>query len=91
MNKADLVFRLCDATGVAASTVSRVVDELTRQVSESLKAGDTLTIRGFGSFRPVHRTARVLRTPDGSQVFIPARVTPVFKASDQLVKRINDK
>src|ERR1035441_2130999 len=72
--------------------VSRVV-EMTRKDSEviveaifdsivrSLRGGDKIEIRGFGSFRTRQRQARVGRNPKtGAPAEVPPQKAPVFHA-----------
>ncbi len=48
---------------------------------DTTHAGDTVELRGFGSFRLRHRQARAGRNPrTGDMVQIPAKAVPVFSA-----------
>jgi integration host factor subunit beta len=79
--------------------VSRVV-EMTRKESEviveaifvkSLRTGDKIEIRGFGSFRTRQRQPRVGRNPKtGTRVEVPAKKIPYFKPSKELKDVVNN-
>jgi integration host factor subunit beta len=85
MTKADLI-----------EEVSRVV-EMTRKESEviveavrSLRTGDKIEIRGFGSFRTRQRQPRIGRNPKtGARVEVPAKKIPYFKPSKELKDVVN--
>lgn len=63
-----------------------LIDELI----QALYRGDRIEIRGFGSFRINHRKGRVARNPrNGDKVFVQEKYVPRYRASSQLVKRIN--
>jgi len=56
----------------------------------SLRAGDKIEIRGFGSFRTRQRKPRVGRNPKtGDRVDVPAKKIPFFKPSKELKDVVN--
>jgi integration host factor subunit beta len=57
---------------------------------KSLKAGDKIEIRGFGSFRTRQRKPRIGRNPKtGARVDVPAKTIPYFKPSKELKDLVN--
>ena len=59
-------------------------------VVRSLRSGDKIEIRGFGSFRTRQRKPRVGRNPKtGARVEVPAKKIPYFKPSKELKDVIN--
>ena len=57
----------------------------------SLRAGDKIEIRGFGSFRTRQRKPRVGRNPKtGERVDVPAKKIPFFKPSKELKDLVNE-
>ena len=57
---------------------------------ESLKTGDKVEIRGFGSFRTRDRKGRVGRNPkSGERVEVPPKTIPFFKPSKELRDVVN--
>jgi len=57
----------------------------------SLRAGDKIEIRGFGSFRTRQRKPRVGRNPKtGERVEVPAKKIPFFKPSKELKDMVNN-
>jgi integration host factor subunit beta len=60
-------------------------------VVRSLRAGDKIEIRGFGSFRTRQRKPRVGRNPKtGERVEVPAKKIPFFKPSKELKDLVNE-
>jgi hypothetical protein len=60
-------------------------------MTESLRKGDRIEIRGFGSFQVKVREAREGRNPKtGEEVKIPAKRTPFFKVGKELKERVNE-
>ncbi len=56
----------------------------------SLRVGDKIEIRGFGSFRTRQRKPRVGRNPKtGERVEVPAKKIPFFKPSIELKDLVN--
>ena len=56
----------------------------------SLRGGDKIEIRGFGSFRTRQRQPRIGRNPKtGARVEVPAKKIPYFKPSKELKDVVN--
>ncbi len=85
MTKAELVASIADRTNLSRAEVDRVVGAFTDAVTQSLAAGDKVTIVGFGTFSVAKREGRMGRNPrTGAPVQIAAKATPKFKASKSL-------
>lgn len=60
-------------------------------MTEALKQGKRIEIRGFGSFGLNHRLPRVGRNPkSGEMVRVPEKYTPRFKAGKELRERVGE-
>ena len=58
---------------------------------KSLRTGDKIEIRGFGSFRTRQRQPRIGRNPKtGARVEVPAKKIPYFKPSKELKDVVNN-
>ncbi|MGH3832425.1 MAG: HU family DNA-binding protein [Pseudonocardiaceae bacterium] len=79
MNKAQLIDALAERLGdkkVAAAAVAGLVDV----VIQAVKAGDKVTITGFGVFEKRARAARVARNPrTGEAVALAPTEVPAFR------------
>lgn len=85
MNKAQLIESIAADTDLPKSSVAKVLDSLTSQVSRALKKGDAVTLIGFGTFSVGKRAARTGRNPrTGAAIQIKAAKTPKFKAGKAL-------
>jgi integration host factor subunit beta len=59
-------------------------------IVRSLKEGEKIELRGFGSFRLRDRGARMGRNPKtGVKVAVPAKKIPYFKPGKELKELIN--
>ena len=59
-------------------------------IVRSLRAGDKIEIRGYGSFRTRQRQPRVGRNPKtGTRVEVPSKRIPYFKPSKELKDLVN--
>ena len=91
MTKADLVEQVAEAIGpgVTKRDCALVVDGFLNAVKRALAEGETIEIRGFGTFKVRERKERMARNPrTGEPVRVPARSTPVFKPSKLLRARV---
>ena len=85
MNKTELIAALSEETTFSKKDVARVLDALTRIVERSLKAGQKVSITGFGSFWISDRPARVGINPATKEkINIPRVTVPKFKAGKNL-------
>ena len=67
-----------------------IVEAIFDSVVKSLRTGDKIEIRGFGSFRTRQRQPRVGRNPKtGSSVDVPQKRVPFFKVGKRLRELVN--
>ena len=91
MTKADIVERIAAATGLTKLETDAVVNGFITTIIEAMKAGEHIEIRGFGTFKVVHRAARPGRDIQNNRmVQIPARHRPVFKASSRFEEVVDE-
>src|ERR1700722_14648353 len=90
MTKADLVDKVTALGDLTRRDGEIIVDTLFESVIGALQSGDKIEIRGFGSFRPRQRNARIGRNPKtGEKVDVPAKRVPFFKPSKELRDSVN--
>jgi integration host factor subunit beta len=89
--KADLVEEVARATGLTKKQAEVIVERVFEGITESLRAGQKIELRGFGSFRLRQRGARVARNPkkSGVKVMVPPKRVPYFKPGKRLKELIN--
>lgn len=74
MDRQALAAAAADRLGVPARQVDDVLQAVLTVVAETVAAGGSVTVTGFGSWRRVDGPARVGRNPrTGARVDIPAR------------------
>ncbi|MEM1369244.1 MAG: HU family DNA-binding protein, partial [Cyanobacteria bacterium P01_H01_bin.15] len=50
MNKSQLIDKISDDSNISKTEAERAVDAFMTAVSDALTAGDTVSLRGFGTF-----------------------------------------
>ncbi len=84
MTKADIVDRIADGTGLTKTEAEAVINGFMTIVKSALTEGESVYLRGFGTFKAQRRAARTARNPRTNQeVRVNERVLPVFKASQE--------
>ena len=79
MTKAGLVDKVAATIQLPKHQTETVVNLFLQCITEALRAGDKVELRGFGSFRLRRRKARAGRNPQtGDLVQIPAKQVPWF-------------
>src|SRR3982751_4699310 len=90
MTKADLIEEVSKVVEMTRKDSEVIVEAIFDSVVRSLRNGDKIEIRGFGSFRTRQRQPRVGRNPKtGSRVDVPAKRIPYFKPSKELRDLVN--
>ena len=90
MTKAELIERVAVATDVTKKQAETIVDTIFESIIRSLKQGQKIELRGFGSFRLRERGARIGRNPKTVvKVNVPAKKIPYFKPGKELKELIN--
>ena len=90
MTKADLIDEVSRLAELTRRDSEVIVETIFESVVRSLRAGDKIEIRGFGSFRTRQRKPRVGRNPKtGDRVEVPAKKIPYFKPSKELKDLVN--
>ena len=73
-----------------ASDAAIMLDTVTNSMIDAVANGNRIEIRGFGTFRPRHRAAKVGYNPStGNSQTIAANTTVLFKPSRELTKKMN--
>ena len=91
MTKADLIEEVSKMVELTRKDSEVVVDTIFDSIVHSLRSGDKIEIRGFGSFRTRQRKPRVGRNPKtGDRVDVPAKKIPFFKPSKELKDLVNN-
>src|SRR5215471_15071726 len=81
MTKTELVNHVAATIPLPQHQIDAVITGFLQGIMDALHAGDSVELRGFGSFRLRHRQARAGRNPrTGDTVQIPAKTVPVFTA-----------
>jgi integration host factor subunit beta len=90
MTKAELVEEVSEKTGLPKKQAEVVVNTVFESIVETLKTGEKIELRGFGSFRIRQRDSRTGRNPKtGDKVDVPAKRIPYFKPGKELRELLN--
>ncbi|MBL0159723.1 MAG: integration host factor subunit beta [Bryobacterales bacterium] len=90
MTKADLIEEVSRVVEFTRKESEVIVEAIFDSVVKSLRDGDKIEIRGFGSFRTRQRQSRIGRNPKtGARVDVPAKRIPYFKPSKELKDLVN--
>ena len=90
MLKADLIEEVSRVVEMTRNDSEVIVETIFDSMVRSLRAGDKIEIRGFGSFGTRQRQPRIGRNPKtGARVEVPAKKIPYFKPSKGLKDVVN--
>jgi integration host factor subunit beta len=90
MTKAELIEKVLNAARLNRKEAEAAVETIFGSIIQSLREGEKIELRGFGSFRLRSRGARIGRNPKtGERVDVPAKRIPYFKPGKELKELIN--
>lgn len=91
MTRSELIERLAHRhPQLLATDVELAVKTLLDTMAASLKDGNRIEVRGFGSFSLNWRPPRIGRNPKtGARVEVPGKFVPHFKPGKELRERAN--
>ncbi len=71
--------------------IEKIVNIIFDEISEALRRGENIEIRGFGTYKVVERKARQGRNPKSTETIqIPAKKAIKWKMSKTLFNRLNE-
>ena len=89
MNKSQLIDAIAHKSSLTKVQSGDAVNAFIDAVTAALRAEDTVTLIGFGSFSTAKRAARVGRNPKtGKVIKIAATTRPKFKAGKALKEAV---
>ncbi len=91
MTKAEIVAEIAQKTGMEKINVQEIVESFMSIVKDSMKRGNNVYLRGFGSFiikRRAEKTGRNISK--NTTILIPAHNIPSFKPSKAFVEDIKN-
>lgn len=87
-----MVTKIAEKTSVDKKNVEAVLSAFMDTVTETLVAGDKVSLVGFGAFEITERAAREGRNPaTGQSIQIGPSKSPKFKPSKNLKEAVNVK
>lgn len=90
MTKAELVDEVAKVVQLTKKQAETIVNIVFDSIVDSLRAGEKIELRGFGSFRLRSRKSRTGRNPKtGEKVEVPSKKIPYFKPGKELKELIN--
>jgi len=90
MTKSDLIEHLCMVEKLPKGRAELLVNTIFDCLEQSLRRGERIEIRGFGSFEIRHYRSYQGRNPrTGSTVAVKPKRLPFFKVGKELKERVN--
>ena len=91
MNKSELVAKVAEGAGITKTQAEKAINSMIVEITAAVKAGDKITLVGFGTFSAVTRAARTGRNPQtGKPIKIDAKTNGKFTPGKAL-KDLNAK
>ena len=91
MNKSELIEALTEETKLPLRDASAIANTILDAMSDALANGDSIEIRGFGSFVVKQYGAYYGRNPKtGDKIKVRPKKLPFFKVGKELKELVND-
>jgi len=90
MNKAELIDAMSKESGLNKGDSKKALEAFVSSVTKSLKAGEKITLVGFGTFSVADRAERKGINPSTKkEIIIPSKKVAKFKAGNELSVAVN--
>lgn len=90
MNKAELIRRISEVSGLTKAAADRVTEAVFATITDTLKSGEDVRLAGFGTFSVTSRSERKGRNPrTGEVIILPASKIPKFSVGKILKEAVN--
>jgi integration host factor subunit beta len=90
MNKSELIEALAQNQGLPIKTAASIVNTILDTMIETLVKGESIELRGFGSFTVKDYETYTGRNPKtGAQILVKPKKLPFFKVGKELRESIN--
>ena len=93
MNKTELVNKVAEKCGddiASKAAAVRIVSAVVDTITETVASGDEVVLVGFGTFKPVKKSARKGRNvKTGETINIPAKTVPKFAPGKAFKDAVN--
>ena len=90
MNKSELINAIAEHANLTKADAGHGLDALIQTIETTLKAGDSISLVGFGTFAVKDRAERTGRNPQtGQEITIAAAKIPSFKPGKGLKDAVN--
>ena len=91
MNKTELIISVSEKAEISRKDAEKAVNAVFECITDSLKAGDKVSLVGFGIFDVKERAERMCKNPrTGESVISPAVRVPVFKPGKALKEAVTE-
>ncbi len=89
MTKAELISKISLKTGVEKFTTSTIVEEIMKEIQNSIIDNNAVYLRGFGTFKPKKRAEKTGRNiKKNTTIIIPEHYVPAFKPSKKFINKV---
>ncbi len=90
MNKSELIETLSQELNLPLREASSIISTILDTMADALANGDSIEIRGFGSFVVKNYETYYGRNPKtGDKIKVPPKKLPFFKVGKELKERVN--
>ena len=90
MNQGDLAFAISKRFFLTQVESREIIKFILSRITEDIKKGERVYLRGFGSFTKEKRSSKKVRHPQtGGIITIPERTSVDFNPSQSLIKKIS--
>mgnify|MGYP000031196807 CR=1 FL=1 len=89
MNQGELTLAIAKRFFLTQVESREIIKFIIAQITEDLKKGERVSLRGFGSFTKEKRSSKKVRHPKtGKMITIPGRTTIDFNPSELLLRKL---
>lgn len=91
INKSDLTNLLAQNRGYKKYAIKNALDDIFEEITEALKRGEKVSIRGFGTFEvKTFKSHAAVHPGTKESIIVPSYKNVVFRPGDELTREVRD-
>ena len=85
-----MIFQFSEKNNISIKDSEKILDIIINEITLALSKGNRAEFRGFGSFSPSIREARIARNPKtGEGIKVDKTIIPIFKMAKNFFIKLN--
>ena len=83
IKKRKIIENISQRTGISQTATATIINEFLKEIQTQYRDGNTIELRGFGTFFPFKKKGRTYKVPKLGEMFKKGKTILKFRSSNQ--------